>query len=196
MSRTASRTFFRTESHGKSVLLYSWNTNDSQGGTPRVGSPRCRTVPESGAASPPSVRSSVVFPAPDGPTIEMNSPGWTVMVTSRLTGSTRPSAEVRLLFTPVTLRKAGSAMPVPGDGPFPPQQPVLGQQERGVQQPAEAGQDDDAGVGLRDLERLLCLEDEVADTGADAEHLGHDQHGQGGAQRDPQAGQDHRQRCG
>src|SRR5215831_18608305 len=194
MSRTASRTFLRTESHGKSVLLYSWNTMDSQDGTPRVGSPRCSTVPESGAVRPPSVRSSVVFPAPEGPTIETNSPGNTVSVTSRLTGSTRPSADVRLLLTPTTDRNGGSGMSVPVDGLFPPQQPALRQEEHGVKEPSGGGQDDDAGVGLRDLERLLRPLDEVADAGTGVEHLGHHQHRQGGAQRDAQAGQDHGQR--
>src|SRR5262249_57451277 len=101
---------------------------DSQEGTPLVGSPRCRTVPESGAVRPPSVRSSVVFPAPEGPTIETNSPGNTVSVTSRLTGSTRPSADVRLLLTPTTDRNGCSGTSAPRDCLLPPPHPPLRQQ--------------------------------------------------------------------
>src|SRR5262249_21706121 len=108
---------------------------DRQAGGPPVRFPRCRHVPQSGVVMRPSVRSSVVFPAPEGPTIDTNSPGRTVRVTSRLTGSTRPSADVRLLLTPTTDRNGGSGMPAPGDGRFPPQQPVLRQQEHGVGEP-------------------------------------------------------------
>ncbi len=46
-------------------------------GTPVIRLPPMLTEPSLGRSRPASVRSSVVLPAPDGPTIETNSPGST-----------------------------------------------------------------------------------------------------------------------
>src|SRR3954452_8882003 len=64
-------------------MFTSWNERDmprrasSTGPTPAISLPRNRTSPILGASSPVTTLTSVVLPAPFGPTIETNSPSLT-----------------------------------------------------------------------------------------------------------------------
>ena len=49
-------------------------TSRSQGGTPRIGIEKSSMLPASGCSKPAISRRHVVFPEPDGPSIEKNSP--------------------------------------------------------------------------------------------------------------------------
>src|SRR5664279_3902608 len=67
---------------GKSA--YDWNTVLTlrlYGATPTMSRPVSSTRPESGSSNPAIMRSEVVLPQPDGPSIEKNSPRPTVIVT-------------------------------------------------------------------------------------------------------------------
>src|SRR4051794_37253076 len=78
---TATASVSRTVSAGK--MLTSWNERDipsrasSTGPTPAISRPRKRTSPAVGLNKPVTTLTSVVFPAPFGPTIETNSPSLT-----------------------------------------------------------------------------------------------------------------------
>ncbi len=72
---------------------YSWNTSAISSGGPVTGLPRSKISPRVGCISPATHFRSVVFPQPDGPTTQANSPSSTVSVTS-------PTACVALSPTP------------------------------------------------------------------------------------------------
>ena len=65
---------FRTDVHGISERPYSWKTSAISSGGPVTRRPRSSTSPSVGRSSPAMHLSSVVFPQPDGPTTQTNSP--------------------------------------------------------------------------------------------------------------------------
>ena len=67
-------TFLRTLSHGKRLRLYSWKTIPKPSGTLRTAWSSKVTSPRLGLSRPAMVRSRVVLPQPDGPTMATNSP--------------------------------------------------------------------------------------------------------------------------
>jgi hypothetical protein len=68
----------------------STTPRDTACSRPVTGSPSISTRPATGRSNPAIAHNSVVFPAPDGPVTASNSPGRTVTVTSRSTGSPVP----------------------------------------------------------------------------------------------------------
>jgi hypothetical protein len=66
-------TFSRTVSQGKSAKL--WKTIETLICTEPIGLPCQKTSPADGAESPESMRSSVDFPDPEGPSSATISPG-------------------------------------------------------------------------------------------------------------------------
>ncbi len=75
-------TLLRTDIHGNSERLYSWNTSAISSGGEVTGVPRRKTSPVLGGSRPAMHFSSVVLPQPDGPTTQTNSPSSTENETS------------------------------------------------------------------------------------------------------------------
>ncbi len=83
LRRSPNATLSATVRWGNSA--YDWNTVLTlrlNGGTPTMSRPVSSTLPASGSSNPAIMRSDVVLPHPDGPSIEKNSPRPTVIVTS------------------------------------------------------------------------------------------------------------------
>ena len=70
----------------------SWKTIPKSFWGSVSGRPRTRTRPSVGARRPATISSSVLFPQPDGPRIEMNSPARTSNDTEVIARTGRPSA--------------------------------------------------------------------------------------------------------
>ena len=71
----------RTLVQGISDRLYSWKTSAISSGGPVTRRPRSDTSPRVGRSRPATHFRSVVFPHPDGPTTQTNSPSSTSNVT-------------------------------------------------------------------------------------------------------------------
>src|SRR6266849_7860433 len=89
-------TFSSTVRHGKSTG--SWNTIPTLRLGPLTRRPSSSTLPDEDDKRPPRIRSSVVLPQPDGPTIVTNSPSATSSVTSA-SARIREPARVRYVFS-------------------------------------------------------------------------------------------------
>ena len=139
------------------------------------------------------VRSRVVLPQPDGPTMATNSP-------SRTENDTRADR----FDLGALLADVGLADPVGGGGawgivevahevrPFIPSNQNMarfssGGEERGEEEPDD-GQDDDAGVHGGERVEPLRLQDQVAETRGGAEHLADHHDDQRDRQADAQPG--------
>src|SRR5690606_26370993 len=175
--RSANRTLRSRVSHGKRLLLYSWNTTATSSGTSRTTWPSTRTSPWSTGSNPLSVRSSVVFPQPDGPRMTANSPGSTRI--DRCSMTLRSPAGVGKLLTR-SRHSSEAPLDIASSGKLtvPAQDPPLDDHEQRVERPAQQAQQEDPSVGGGHVEGLLRGEDEVADTGAGGEHLAQHQHDQ------------------
>jgi hypothetical protein len=64
----------RTVIHGMRLRPYSWKTTAIFFGGAVTGSPSSSTTPPLGASRPAMHLSSVVLPAPEGPTMQISSP--------------------------------------------------------------------------------------------------------------------------
>src|SRR5712664_1174350 len=89
-------TFSSTVRHGNSTG--SWNTIPTLRLGPLTRRPSSSTLPEDADRRPPRIRSSVVLPQPEGPTIVTNSPSATSSVTSA-SARIREPARVRYVFS-------------------------------------------------------------------------------------------------
>src|SRR5438874_9977478 len=152
----------------------------------RIGRPSIRTSPRSAGSNPASTFRSVDFPQPDGPTMATNSPSPTVKdMSSR--ADTSPSPVLKLLQTALTAILAPTYEP-PADllqGLQPPHEEV--------QQQADRADDDHA----RDHEviphtGIARIDDEIAESRVDPDHLGGDHDEPPHAQRHSHAGDDRR----
>src|ERR1051325_3608247 len=152
----------------------------------RIGRPSIKTSPRSGASNPASTFRSVDFPQPDGPTMETNSPSRTVNDMSS-TADTRPSPALKLLHIALT------AILAPTDEPPADFLQGLQPSHDDVQQQADRADDDHP----RDHEviphaRIARIDDEIAESRVDPDHLRGDHDEPPYAQRHSHAGDDRR----
>jgi len=106
---TGSITFSSTVRHGSNTG--SWNTIPTLRLGPLMRRPSSSTLPDEAARRPPRMRSNVVFPQPEGPTIVTNSPSAMLSVTSA-SARIREPARVRYVFS--TRETAINGAPIPG----------------------------------------------------------------------------------
>src|SRR5262245_41363971 len=162
---SGSMTFSRTDIHGNSERLYSWKTSAiSSGGSVTI-LPRRTTSPLLGSSSPAMHLSRVVFPQPDGPTTQTNSPSATANETSPMACvafSSRPYVFPSPLISSIRasfelLRRGGAPAPVPGE------RTALEQAEEEVESVTQHSDEHDHRPHRRELERVLRDEEDVAD---------------------------------
>src|SRR5207302_10352308 len=102
-------TLSSTVRHGSSTG--SWNTIPTLRLGPLMRRPSSSTLPDEAERRPPRMRSNVVFPQPEGPTIVTNSPSAMLSVTSA-SARIREPARVRYVFS--TRETAINGAPIPG----------------------------------------------------------------------------------
>src|SRR5690606_35573276 len=163
------------------------------GGGPVMGEPPSASSPEVAGRRPARQRSSVVLPAPEGPTTQTSSPGRTSNVRSATasTGSPRPAYTLRRWrtsrlappgwsttswsgATSAGLVMSGTSvlgLPVPE---VPAQDRVRHDAEDEGQQHAHDAEQEDPAPHLRDREAALELDDREAQTVLGREHLADD----------------------
>src|ERR687888_776114 len=157
---------------------------------PRIGRPSIRTSPRSAGSNPASTLRSVDLPQPDGPTMETNSPSPTVNdMSSR--ADTSPSPVLKLFQTPWTEILAPIDVP-PADLPQ-----GLEPSHQEVQEQADRADDDHS----RDHEviphtGIPRIDDEVAESRGDPDHLRGDHDEPPDAQPHAHAGDDRRKGAG
>src|SRR6187455_3073637 len=140
--------------------------------------PSTFTEPRSGRSKPATMFISVDLPQPDGPTIATNSPSSTPKLTSSMTGST-PWFEAKLLVKPATTIFLSDIAPFHG-------LQSLEQAGDAVEQQPDHADDDHAGddevVAVAGVARV---HDQVAQAGAESDHLGGDDDQPRDADADP-----------
>ena len=106
-TRSPNATFSNTLMCGNSA--YDWNTMLTcrlAGGTCVTSPPRSRMRPLVGSSKPAIMRSVVVLPQPDGPSIEKNSPSWI----SNETSSTATTSSKRFVTDSRTIASVAAAL--------------------------------------------------------------------------------------
>ena len=99
--------FSRTVFHGNNANC--WNTTARSAPGPFTRRPPTRTIPEDGTSSPAAMRSSVVFPQPDGPTMARNCLSGISRLTSARAVNEEPPRGNTVVIASKTMSLMGSA---------------------------------------------------------------------------------------